>query len=54
MVRTIEQINEQLDRVAEAEKNGGKYHGMTYEGGVKYALDWILGNSEDEPMPNEE
>ena len=51
--KTSKQIREQLDRVTEAEKNGGKYHGMSYEEGVKYALEWILGDSNDEPMPKE-
>jgi hypothetical protein len=38
-VRTTKQVYEQLDRIVEAEKNGGKYHGMSYEEGVKYALE---------------
>ena len=28
----------------------GRYHGMTYEQGIRDALRWILGEEKDEPL----
>lgn len=37
--------------VTEAEEVGGtKYPGMSYEQGIKYAIDWIVGNNDENPM----
>lgn len=37
--------------VVEASANGGsKFPGMTYEDGVQAALDWVLGNSDVDPL----
>lgn len=49
--RKAEEIDEQLNRAFEAEASGSNYPGMSYEQGVKYALDWITGQSEEEPIP---
>ncbi len=27
------------------------YSGMTYEEGIRYALDWLFGESDEDPMP---
>lgn len=48
------QIEEQLDIATDLINNGeSKYPSMTYEDGVKYALEWILFASEP-PIPNDE
>jgi hypothetical protein len=41
---TEEEIQEQIDKSYESDM-----HGMSYEEGVRYALEWILG-SEDKPI----
>ena len=39
MVNNEEQIQEQIDKAIELD---GTYNGMTYEQGIKDALEWIL------------
>lgn len=46
------EIYNQIDAAKDAIENGGKYFGMTYEDGVKAALEWIL-TGQDKPMEDE-
>ena len=39
MERSEAEIQEQIDRSYESDM-----HGMSYEEGVRYALEWVLGN----------
>jgi hypothetical protein len=49
--RTNTQIDDLLNDLAEADAEGTtKFRGMTYEQGAKYALEWLLGLSDDHPM----
>ena len=42
--RTDKEINDLLDRCAEQEDKGGsRYPGMSYEQGIRAAIDWITG-----------
>lgn len=50
MNRSEEEINDQLCAAVEAMDQGSKYPGMSYEEGVKYALEWVLGYSDEKPM----
>lgn len=51
VTRTEEEVNEVIDKASEQESKGrSRWPGMTYEQGVRNALDWILGNSDDNPM----
>lgn len=51
LVRSESEVNELLDACTAMEAAGEtKYPGMSYEQGVKYALDWVLGNSDEHPM----
>jgi hypothetical protein len=45
-----EQIEEEINRALEWEGKGSKFPGMTYEQGIRWALDWVLGNSDVRPM----
>lgn len=45
--RTKEEIEEQIDLSMEFPD---KFHGMTYADGVKYALQWVLGEMDEKPM----
>ena len=45
--RTKEEIEEQIDLTMEFPN---KFHGMTYADGVKYALQWVLGEMDEKPM----
>ncbi len=53
------EINDAADRAADmcaaADKKGrSKYPGMTYEEGVRAALDWACGNQDEDPTQDEE
>jgi len=52
-MKTKEEIYKQIDKAMEAINEGGKFNGMSYEDGVKYALEWVCGDSDEEPMPEE-
>jgi hypothetical protein len=45
--RTREEIDQQLDAAME---ENGRWPGMTYEEGVRDALQWITGDSDDAPI----
>ena len=48
------EIQEQLDIATDLINNGeSKYPSMSYEDGVKYALEWIL-YAQEPPLPDEE
>jgi len=52
--RSDEEIDEQLNIAMEQfDKGGSKFPGMTYEQGVAEALQWVLGDSDDQPIPDE-
>ena len=54
VIRTQEEIDAVLNRCVEADAKGGSaYPGMTYEQGVKYAIDWLL-NKDADPVFEEE
>jgi hypothetical protein len=44
------EIETQTDKAAEAATKPSKYPGMTYEQGVRDALDWVLDNIDEAPM----
>ncbi len=39
-----------LDEIEKTYESNGRWPGMTYEEGVRAALDWVLGNAEYAPM----
>jgi hypothetical protein len=47
------EINEAAERAADlryaASDSGSKYPSMTYEDGLRDALDWVCGNQDDDP-----
>lgn len=45
--RQVELANEQIDQ------NTSKYFGMTYEEGVRDALEWMTGELDEKPMEDE-
>ena len=50
-VRTPEEVNSVIDAAAVMiERGRSKFPGMTYEEGVRAALDWLLGSIDDHPM----
>lgn len=48
--RTEEEIIEVLNECSDAEENGSLYPGMSYEQGVKNALEWALGYTDFHPL----
>ncbi|HLO91535.1 MAG TPA: hypothetical protein VK172_10265 [Lentimicrobium sp.] len=51
--RTEKEIDEQISRAMIGVNNGTKYAGMSYEDGVRYALEWVVGDSDEKPMEDE-
>lgn len=51
MKRTEEEIYDVIDACIESENTGeSKYPAMTYEQGVRAALEWVNGDTDDNPM----
>lgn len=49
--KTEEEIDDVLNRASEAEDEGvSKYPGMSYEQGIKAALEWALGLVSENPL----
>lgn len=47
--RNKKEIEELLEWAAEGINNGSKYPGMSYEEGIRDALDWVTGFSDTRP-----
>lgn len=46
---TNQQISDKRDRAADSvAEDGNKYPGMTYTEGIRDALEWVLGDTEDD------
>lgn len=56
-MKTRKQIDEQIDRAigpaGEYRCAGSNYSGMTYEDGVRAALEWAVEDTEEEPMEDD-
>lgn len=50
MERETDEIESEYQRAASASYGPSKWSGMTYEQGVRNALQWVLGDSDDKPM----
>lgn len=54
IVRTDQEIYEVLDECLNSENTSiSIYPGMSYEQGVKAAIEWIIGDTEDHPINDE-
>lgn len=53
VARTQSQIDEQMGKAAAGWENGSQYPGMSYEEGVMEGIKWVLGETNDVPMPDE-
>jgi hypothetical protein len=54
MVRGEDEVYEQIDKAGELINDEvSMYSGMSYEQGVRDALEWILGDIDDAPMDDE-
>jgi len=49
-MRTEEEAYEQIDRANDNIESGEGFHGLSYEDGVKAALEWFLGDVDVKPM----
>ena len=49
-MRTRKEVDAQLDKAQESIETGRGYHGMSYEEGVRAALEWVMGDVDDEPI----
>lgn len=51
IARSEQEIWDLLNQCSESENEGSsKYPGMSYEQGVKVAIEWITGDIEDHPL----
>lgn len=51
IVRTEKEIWDLLNQCAEVEETGSSnYPGMSYEQGIKVAIEWIIGDVKDHPI----
>ena len=50
MKPTEAEMHEQIDAANDAIEQGGKFLGMTYEDGVKTALEWVMEETTTKPM----
>jgi hypothetical protein len=48
--RKQEEIDEVLNKCADAMDHGSMFHGMSYEEGIHQAIQWLLGHYEENPM----
>lgn len=49
--RTQEEIDDLMNQCSEAEDTGeSKYPGMMYEQGIKAAIEWLIGDTDDNPL----
>jgi len=54
-MRSEDEINLQMDKAQESISEGGsKWPGMTYEQGVRAALDWVTEGDDVPPMEEDE
>jgi len=51
--QTKDELFRVLDWANEGQSHGSRYPGMSYEDGIIYTLDWILGRTEDAPDSSE-
>lgn len=49
-MKTEKEIYKQIDAASDLINEGGKYFGMTYEDGVKSALEWVVGDMNELPI----
>lgn len=49
-MRSREEIDNCMNLTGDAIEEGSKYPGMSYEEGVRAALEWVTGDVDDHPM----
>jgi len=49
-MKTREEVYEQINKALQTIESGNGYHGMSYEEGVKAALEWVIGDINEEPI----
>lgn len=53
--RTQDEVDELMNLVSEViDDEGTRFSGMTYEQGVQATIDWLLGNTDVNPMAEED
>ena len=49
-MRTQSEIFDVLDKCAEGFENGSAYPGMSYEEGVRAGIEWLIGDTDENPF----
>ncbi len=50
VVRSEEEIDDVLDDCLKAEDDGSRFPGASYESGVRYAIEWLIGLGDTHPL----
>jgi len=50
IIRSDEEIGEVVNKAFDFREQGSPFFGMSYEDGILNMLDWLTGNTDDNPM----
>jgi hypothetical protein len=50
IVRTNAEVDDLLNRASDAEMDGSRFPGMSYEQGLLYAIRWLIGEEDEDPL----
>lgn len=50
IVRTDDEVDTVIEECYNSEAEGSKFPGMSYEQGVKAGIEWLVGDSDQNPM----
>ena len=53
IIRSEDEINRVLNWADEGVEDGSKFPGQSYESGIKAMYEWLVGDTEDVPDPEE-
>jgi hypothetical protein len=54
IVRSEQEIESLLEQCLVAENEGSDYPGMSYEQGIKCAIEWVIGHTDEHPLNSED
>ncbi len=54
LVRTVAEVNELIELAHAGKDEGGKFPGMCYEEGILAVLEWVTGETDENPMKEED
>jgi hypothetical protein len=49
-MRTRDEINDLMDKAAEGINEGSRFPGMSYEEGIRAAIEWLTEENDEHPL----